>query len=57
MADLNFKTPLTVNADALLYEAVNIFTKNGIDNIIVLENNAVTGMLDIQDFVKMGLIG
>ena len=57
MADLSFKTPVTVNADALLYEAVNIFTKNGIDNIIVLENNAVAGMLDIQDFVKMGLIG
>ena len=57
MADLSFKTPITVNAEALLYEAVNIFTKNGIDNIIVLENNAVAGMLDIQDFVKMGLIG
>lgn len=57
MTDLHFKEPVTVNADALLYEAVNIFTKNGIDNIIVMENNTAVGILDIQDFVKMGLIG
>jgi CBS domain-containing protein len=49
--------PLTVNADALLYEAVNIFNERQIDNIIVLEDNLPIGILDIQDLVKMGLLG
>ena len=57
MGDFNYNEPITVNAEALLYEAVNIFTKKQVDNIIVLEINAPAGMLDIQDFVKMGLIG
>ena len=57
MSDFTYNEPLTVNADALLYEAVNIFTKKSVDNIIVLENNKPIGILDIQDFVKMGLIG
>lgn len=57
MSDFSYNEPLTVNADALLYEAVNIFTKKQVDNIIVLDNNKPSGMLDIQDFVKMGLVG
>lgn len=51
------QTPTTINADALLYEAVKIFKDKSIDNIIVLENNKPLGMIDIQDFVKMNLIG
>lgn len=58
MAEIGFsKTPVAVNADALLYEAVNLFNEYQIDNIIVLENNAPAGILDIQDLVKMGLLG
>ncbi len=49
--------PFTVNADALLYEAVNVFNAHQIDNIIVLEDNLPVGILDIQDLVKMGLLG
>ncbi len=49
--------PITVNADALLIEAVKIFKEKGLDNIIVMENNKPSGMIDIQDFVKMNLIG
>lgn len=49
--------PITVNADALLYEVVKIFNEHQIDNIIVVENNIPVGILDIQDLVKMGLLG
>jgi TalC/MipB family fructose-6-phosphate aldolase len=49
--------PITVNADALLFEAVKIFKERQIDNIVVLENNQPIGILDIQDLVKLGLLG
>lgn len=57
ISDLELKYPLTINADALLYEAVDIFKKQKVDNLIVMENNRLAGMLDIQDFVKLNLIG
>jgi len=57
MGDFTYKSPITVSADALLYDAVNIFKKEKIDNILVLDNNAPAGILDIQDLVEMGLIG
>ncbi len=58
MSELDFtRNPITINSDALLYEAVNIFKERQIDNIIVLENNIPVGILDIQDFVQLGLIG
>jgi CBS domain-containing protein len=57
MGELSFNEPLTVSASALLYDAVKIFKEKQIDNIVVLDNNAPIGMLDIQDLVKMGLIG
>lgn len=57
MGELSFNEPLTVSASALLYDAVKIFKEKQIDNIVVLDNNAPVGMLDIQDLVKLGLIG
>ncbi|MEO1655741.1 MAG: CBS domain-containing protein, partial [Bacteroidota bacterium] len=51
------KAPITVPSDARLYEAVKVFKDANVDNIIVLENMAPIGMLDIQDFVRMNLIG
>ncbi|GJQ60462.1 MAG: CBS domain-containing protein [Candidatus Scalindua sp. AMX11] len=57
MSDFEYKKSVLINIDALLYEAVKIFKENQIDNIIVVENEQPLGMLDIQDFVKMGLIG
>jgi CBS domain-containing protein len=54
---VNAQNPITINADALLYEAVRIFKEKKVDNIIVLENNKPLGMIDIQDFVKMNLVG
>jgi TalC/MipB family fructose-6-phosphate aldolase len=58
MSDVVFSSnPVTINSDALLYEAVQIFKERQIDNIIVLENNMPAGILDIQDLVKLGLVG
>ncbi len=50
-------SPITVNAESLLFEAVNIFNEREVDNIVVVENNTPVGILDIQDLVKMGLLG
>ncbi len=58
MADIDFSDrPVTVNADALVYEAVNLFNNHQIDNIVVLEDNVPAGILDIQDLVQLGLLG
>ena len=57
MGDFEYSAPTTISADALLYEAVDLFRKKQIDNIIVTDNNRPIGILDIQDFVKMKLIG
>jgi transaldolase len=54
---LGNKQPITIDAEALLFDAVKAFKESSVDNIIVLENNKPIGMLDIQDFVKMNLIG
>lgn len=57
LSDFEFKYPITINADALLYQAVELFKKHEVDNLVVMENNQLFGMLDIQDFVKLDLIG
>lgn len=49
--------PITLTADAPLSDAVKIFNERQVDNIVVLENNAPIGMLDVQDLVKLGLVG
>ncbi|HLG43264.1 MAG TPA: transaldolase family protein [Planctomycetota bacterium] len=49
--------PVTITADAPLSDAVNLLNKHQVDNIIVLENNVPIGMLDVQDLVKLGLVG
>lgn len=58
MQDLEYtKEPTTVSSDALLYLAVNLLQERQLDNIIVLEDNRPKGMLDVQDLVKLGLLG
>jgi transaldolase len=58
MSELDFSaSPVSINSDALLYEAVKMFKERQIDNIVVLENNLPVGILDIQDLVKLGLVG
>jgi transaldolase len=49
MSDLSFKSPITIQGEALLHEASNIFREKGVDNLVVLNDNEVVGQIDIQD--------
>ncbi len=57
MSDFDYKTPITINADSLLYDVVNLFKQHKVDSFIVMEDNKPIGMLDIQDLVKLELVG
>lgn len=46
---LSFKEPVSVQANSLLNDAVPVFKKTNVDNIIVLDGKKPVGMLDIQD--------
>lgn len=52
---LTFNPPFTVEANALLHEAHQIFKKKQIDNIVVTENGILKGMIDVQDLVKLNV--
>ena len=49
MGDLDYKTPISVDANALLNDAAQLFKKVSVDTILVTDNGAPYGMLDIQD--------
>ncbi len=50
ISDLSFKAPYTINANALLNDAYQLFKKTNVDTIIVVDdNNKAIGMIDIQD--------
>ena len=51
------KTPVTIGQDALLNEAVKLIKEFEVDSIIVTDGDRPTGVLDIQDLVKLGLLG
>ncbi|MCP5106808.1 MAG: CBS domain-containing protein [bacterium] len=57
MSEFSYAKPVTVAADALLSEAVEVFSTHEFDNIIVEENNIPIGMIDVQDLIKMNLLG
>lgn len=57
MSDIQYNAPITINGDALLYDAVKLFKDKQVDTIVVTQDNKPVGMIDIQDFVKMGLVG
>jgi CBS domain-containing protein len=54
---LNGNAPITVSVDALLYDAVNLFKQKNLDNLAVVQADKPVGILDIQDLVKLGLVG
>ncbi len=49
IGDLEYKTPISIEAGLLLNEAVGVFKKTNVDTILVTENGKPVGMLDIQD--------
>jgi transaldolase len=46
------KTPISIEADALLNEAEALFKKMSVDTILVMDNGKPFGMLDIQDLKR-----
>lgn len=52
------KTPLTINNDALVINAIKIFKEKKVDQLIVINtDNEPVGLLDIQDLLSTGFIG
>jgi len=49
MGEFQYKEPVSIDADALLNEASDIFKKTKVDTILVTEGGKPVGMLDIQD--------
>jgi TalC/MipB family fructose-6-phosphate aldolase len=58
LAQIGFSTqPVSIGQDALLNEAVKLFKEFQVDTVVVLDGNRPSGVLDIQDIVKLGLLG
>lgn len=49
--------PVTVSKDSLLDEAVKLFKEFEVDGIVVVDGGRPCGVLDIQDLVRLGLLG
>ncbi|HXS35613.1 MAG TPA: transaldolase family protein [Flavipsychrobacter sp.] len=49
MDEMEYKSPISIEAGALLNDAATLFKKMNVDNILVTENGKAVGMLDIQD--------
>jgi TalC/MipB family fructose-6-phosphate aldolase len=49
MGDIEYKTPISIDANALLNDAHLLFKKTNVDTILITENSKPIGMLDIQD--------
>lgn len=53
MSELSMNTPLSIDANELLFEAQTLFTEKKVDELVVTSNGKVVGMIDIQDLVKL----
>ncbi|MCU0451333.1 MAG: CBS domain-containing protein [Bernardetiaceae bacterium] len=51
LADLGLKKPITVEAEALLHVASDLFKKHQVDTLIAEHNGKPVGMLDVQDLL------
>lgn len=49
LSDLDFGTPKSIDASALLKDASDMFKQTHVDTLLITENGAPIGMLDIQD--------
>jgi transaldolase len=49
MSDLQYNTPLSVDANELLFKANEMFKTHKVDNLMVTEDGKPIGLLDIQD--------
>jgi transaldolase len=49
IGDFEYKAPISIESDALLNDAADLFKKTKVDTILVTEGGKPVGMLDIQD--------
>ena len=49
LTDMQFQPPITIDSNALLNEAHELFRQSHVDTLIVTENGKPVGILDIQD--------
>jgi CBS domain-containing protein len=49
IGEFQYKEPVSIDADALLNEAADLFKKTKVDTILVTDAGKPVGMLDIQD--------
>jgi transaldolase len=49
IGEFQYKEPVSIDADALLNEAADLFKKTKVDTILVTDGGKPVGMLDIQD--------
>jgi transaldolase len=49
LSELEYKTPISIDGNALLNEAAALFKKTNVDSILVTNEGKPVGMLDIQD--------
>ncbi len=57
MSDFTYTMPVSIRADDVLELAASLIKQHKIDNLVVLQDEKPVGMLDIQDLVKLGIIG
>jgi transaldolase len=51
------QNPVSVSRATLLDDAVKLIKQHEVDSIVVVDDTAPCGVLDIQDLVKLGLLG
>jgi CBS domain-containing protein len=57
-ADIGYsKNPVKIGKDSFLDEAVKLIKEFEVDSVIVVDGDKPCGVLDIQDLVKLGLLG
>lgn len=56
MSEFKFNYPITIDADALIDQAVKLIKEKKVDNLVVVQDNKLYGMLDIQDLMKLNVL-
>ena len=52
MSDISYKSAISIDANALLNDAVSLFKETRVDTILVTDEGKPVGMMDIQDLEK-----
>ncbi len=58
LAEIGFSPkPVTIPRDSVLNDAVKLFKEFEVDSVVVVEGDKPSGVLDVQDIIKLGLLG